>query len=113
MTCAAGTHKVPAAFSLVRRDMTTSTSKTRKAREGRPGRKGKLTPTVVRILAYVGAHEGEPCSKTKIAEELGRNQKTIDRLITHLREERLLVVKPTWSKSGGQLANTYRLARNK
>lgn len=73
----------------------------------------RLTPTERKIIAFVAEHEGEPCSKSQIAEVLGRNQKTIDRLVAHLREEGLLVSTPVWDKNGAQLANTYRLARNR
>ena len=73
----------------------------------------RLTPTERKILAFVIEHEGKPCSKAMIAEALGRNQKTIDRLITNLRNQGLLVVEHSWGENGGQLANTYRLARNK
>lgn len=71
----------------------------------------RLTKTEVAILTYVGAHEGEPCSKAKIAKSLGRNVKTINILISELRADGLLIVEPRWAESGGQLANAYRLAR--
>lgn len=71
----------------------------------------RLTKTEIAILAYVGQHEGEGCSKAQIARELERNQKTIDRLVASLRASGLLVVEQRWSENGGQLANAYRLAR--
>lgn len=74
-------------------------------------RAGHLTPTERRILAFVIEHEGEPCSKAMIAEALGCNQKTIDRLVAHLRKEGYLVVEHTWAADGGQGANAYRLGR--
>lgn len=58
-------------------------------------------------------HEGKPCSKAMIAEALGRNQKTIDRLVANLRNQGLLVVEHAWADNGSQLANTYRLPRSK
>lgn len=73
----------------------------------------KLTPTERRILAFVIEHEGKHCSKAMIAEALGRNKKTIDRLVANLKNEGLLVVEHTWSESGGQLANSYRLPRKR
>lgn len=82
-------------------------AKTKKA----PARTRRLTPTETAILAMVGQHEGEPCSKAEIARELGRNQKTIDRLIAGLSKDGLLVVEHAWGKNGAQLANTYRLPR--
>lgn len=78
-----------------------------------PGAPRRLTKTEVAILAYVGEHEGERCSKAQIAEALGRNVKTVDRLVSALRSDGLLVVEPRWAETGGQLANTYRLARAK
>ncbi|OUO33967.1 Rrf2 family transcriptional regulator [Olsenella sp. An293] len=77
---------------------------------GRP-RGARLSKTAVGILAYVGRNEGEPRSKAQIAEALGRNVKTVDRLIARLRDEGLLVVDQRWAENGGQLANTYRLPR--
>lgn len=71
----------------------------------------RLTPTERRIIAYVAGHEGQRCSKAQIAQELGRNVKTVDRLVSRLRAEGLLVSEPCWGENGGQLANTYRLAR--
>lgn len=74
---------------------------------------GRLTPTERAILAYVSEREGVPCTKSQIAQALGRNRKTIDLLITHLRSEGLLVSEPTWAETGGQLANAYRLGRER
>lgn len=71
----------------------------------------RLTPTERRILAYLAEREGKPCTKAEIAEALGRNRKTISRLISQLRAEGLLVSQATWSEDGGQLANVYRLGR--
>ena len=73
----------------------------------------RLTKTEIAILGFVGQHEGEGCSKAQIASELGRNQKTIDRLVSALRADGLLVVETRWAESGGQLANSYRLVRSK
>ena len=73
----------------------------------------RLTKTEVAILAYVGEHEGELCSKAQIDEALGRNVKTVDRLVSALRSDGLLVVEPRWAETGGQLANAYRLGRAK
>ena len=83
-----------------------------------PGRSGeerprRLTKTEVAILAYVGAHEGQSVSKAQIAAALNRNVSTIDRLVTALRADGLLVVEHRWAETGGQLANAYRLARAK
>lgn len=71
----------------------------------------RLTPTERRILAYLAEREGQPCTKAQIADALGRNRKTIDRLVSQLRADGLLVSQPMWGEDGGQLANTYRLGR--
>lgn len=71
----------------------------------------RLTPTERRILSYVVEHEGDPCSKAKLAVVLGRNQKTIGRLVAHLRKKGYLVVERTWAADVGQGANVYRLGR--
>ncbi|OUO47324.1 hypothetical protein B5F79_05175 [Olsenella sp. An285] len=71
----------------------------------------RLTRTAIRILAYIGGHEGEACSKAQIARALGRNVKTVDRLISQMKEDGLIIVEPRWGKDGGQIANSYSLAR--
>lgn len=71
----------------------------------------RLTPTERRILVYIAEREGQPCTKAQIAQALGRNRKTIDRLVSQLRADGLLVSQPMWGEDGGQLANTYRLGR--
>lgn len=72
----------------------------------------RLTPTERRIIEYVAEHEGQSCPKAQIATALGRNRKTVDRLVSRLRAEGLLVSEPAWSENGAQLANSYRLARS-
>ncbi len=72
---------------------------------------GHLTPTERLILDYLAKCEGQPRTKAQIAADLGRNRKTIDRLMAHLRAEGLIVSQPTWNEDGGQLANTYHLGR--
>lgn len=81
--------------------------------EGRRRERGRLTPTERAILAYVSEREGEPCTKAQIADALGRNRKTIDLLIARLRADGLIVSEPTWADNGGQLANVYRLGRER
>lgn len=70
----------------------------------------RLTPTERKILLYVSHHNGEAFAKGDLAEELGRNKKTVDRLIARLRSEGLLVSEPVWDEHGGQRANVYRIA---
>lgn len=69
----------------------------------------RLTPTERQILSFLANHEGVPCTKAEIAEALGRNRKTIDRLVSNLRADGLLISEPSWGENGRQLANTYRL----
>ena len=69
-----------------------------------------LTNTERGILHYVSQHDGESCTKKEIALALGRNRKTIDRLVSRLRAEGLLVCEYMWDERGGQRANVYRLA---
>ena len=78
-----------------------------------PAASRRLTPTERAILAYLAEREGQPCTKAKIAEELGRSKKTISRLVSQLRADGLIVSQPTWAENGGQLANTYRLGRER
>lgn len=75
-----------------------------------PARK-RLTPTERKIIAYVAEHEGTSCSKADIARALGRHQKTVDRLMSELRAQGLVVSEAVWGPDGRQLANTYRLGR--
>ena len=70
----------------------------------------KLTPTGRRIIAHVGEHPGIVCSKAKIAEVVGKSPKTVDRLVSRLRADGLLITEATYDKSGAQLANSYRLS---
>lgn len=70
----------------------------------------RLTPTEAQILAFIERHEGHPISKAQLAAALGRNEKTISRLLSRLRGYRLLVSEPAYAENGAQLANSYRLA---
>jgi tRNA G26 N,N-dimethylase Trm1 len=67
------------------------------------------TPTARAILAYIAEHENEAVTKSKIADELGRCEKTIDRLVAKLRDNGYLAVECHWNERGAQLANTYTL----
>lgn len=70
----------------------------------------RLTKTERGILRYVAEHEGEPCTKGELAAVLGRNKKTIDRLVSKLKADGMLAVDYVWDDNGGQRANVYRLA---
>lgn len=69
----------------------------------------RLTPTEARIVEFIGRHEGRPCSKAQIAAALGRNEKTVGRLLSHMRREGILVSEPIYADNGAQLANAYRM----
>ena len=68
-----------------------------------------LTPTSRAILAFIGEHAEKPISKEQIAVALGRNEKTIDRLVSRMRQQGIIVSVPMWSEKGGQLPNAYRI----
>ena len=48
-------------------------------------------------------------SKARIAAELGRNGKTIDRLVSDLRRRGIIEITPSFDACGAQLANAYRV----
>ena len=52
----------------------------------------------------------QPCTKTQLAEVLGRARGTIDRSISRLRADGLIACEPTYDVHGAQCANAYRLA---
>ncbi|HIZ17947.1 MAG TPA: hypothetical protein IAA22_02385 [Candidatus Olsenella stercoravium] len=70
----------------------------------------RLTPTERAIVLLVAELGGEPCSKARMAERLGRNEKTVDRLLSGLRRDGVISAEPAFAPSGGQLANSYRVA---
>ena len=67
----------------------------------------RLTPTEARIIEFIENHEGKPCSKAQIAAVLGRNEKTIDRLLSRMRREGIVVSTPVHAENGAQLVNVY------
>lgn len=70
----------------------------------------RLTPAEVQILTFLERHEGLACSKSQIAEAIGRNEKTVSRLISRLRQYQILKSQPSFAESGAQLANVYFIA---
>ncbi len=80
--------------------------------EAKPERGFKVTPSGRAILAYLEEHDGEAVSKAAIAAEIGRCEKTVDRLMSKLREEGYVEVESRWNERGAQLANSYRLKRH-
>lgn len=69
----------------------------------------RLTPTEALIVEFIGRHEGRPCSKAQIAAALGRNEKTVARLLSHMRKMGILTSETIYADNGAQLANAYRL----
>lgn len=69
-----------------------------------------LTPTEMQIIGFVRRHEGKPVSKAQIAAVLGRNEKTVSRLVSRLRQYGILEIEPSYAANGAQLANAYRIA---
>ena len=67
----------------------------------------RLTPTEARIIEFIERHEGRPCSEAQMAAVLGRNEKTIDRLLSRMRREGIVVSTPVHAENGAQLANVY------
>ena len=67
-----------------------------------------LTKTERAILDLLAGSDGGPISKHQMAARLDRNEKTIDRLVSHLREMGLVTAVHHWDPTtGGQLPNTY------
>lgn len=71
----------------------------------------RLTPTARAILDYLESVGDKPVTKAAIARELGRCEKTVDRLVANLRSNGLLQVEEHWADNGGQLPNTYSVSR--
>lgn len=71
----------------------------------------RLTPTALAILDYLESVGDKPVTKAAIARELGRCEKTVDRLVAGLRNDGLLRVEEHWADNGGQLPNTYSVSR--
>ena len=67
----------------------------------------RLTPTEARIIEFIERHEDKPCSKAQIATVLGRNEKTVDRLLSRMRREGIVRSTPVYADNGAQLANVY------
>lgn len=75
----------------------------------------KLTPAQQRVFQLIALQNtlagSVRITKREMAEELGCSQKTIDRAVARLKEEHLIEVEPVYLENGGQVANTYRLAK--
>lgn len=69
------------------------------------------TPTARNIVAFLSEREDVPMTKSAIAEQLGRCEKTVDRLIAKLRDNGYVTVEEHWNENGAQLPNTYRVLR--
>ncbi|WP_455139882.1 MarR family transcriptional regulator [Thermophilibacter sp.] len=71
----------------------------------------RLTPSELQIIRFIERHEGYPCSKAQIAAAIGRNEKTVDRLLSRMRRDGLVTSQAVHSDNGAQLANVYRLTK--
>lgn len=69
----------------------------------------RLTPTEMQILSFIHKHEGRPLAKSQIAAALGRNETTVSRLLTQLRQYQIVESVPSYADNGAQLANAYRI----
>lgn len=69
----------------------------------------RLTPTEMQILSFLRRHEGHPCSKAQIAAALGKNEKTVDRLLSRMRRNQIVDSQAVHAANGAQLANVYRV----
>lgn len=88
--------------------------------EGAAGRAGarrgpkkrRFTKTQEQLLRAIAAETvvsgGLACTKRELAERLGRNVKTIDRLIADLRRRGYVEEEMRFDERGGQLASVYR-----
>lgn len=80
------------------------------------GRRKKrlLTKTEEQILRYIAGetalHGHASLTKRELARLLGRNVKTIDRLVSDLRRRGLIEVEPRFNEHGGQISSLYRVA---
>lgn len=52
---------------------------------------------------------GHPCSKAQIAAALGKNEKTVDRLLSRMRRNQIVDSQAVHAANGAQLANVYRV----
>ncbi|MBM6676276.1 winged helix-turn-helix domain-containing protein [Olsenella uli] len=71
----------------------------------------RLTPSELQIIKFLERHEGHPCSKAQIAAAIGRNEKTVNRLLSRMRRDQLVISQAVHSENGAQLANVYRLTK--
>ena len=78
------------------------------------GRRKKrlLTKTEEQILRYIAGetalHGCANLTKRELAHLMGRNVKTVDRLVSDLRKRGLIEVEPRFNEHGGQISSLYR-----
>ena len=60
------------------------------------------------IVRETELRESVSFSKTDLARRLGCSDRTLDRALTRLRREGLIISEPTYGPSGAQLGNVYR-----
>lgn len=74
---------------------------------------GRLTGTQRDLLRFIAGETalgggGVCCSKRELANQFGRNIKTIDRCLSDLRRRGLIEVEMSFDERGAQVASTYR-----
>ena len=82
----------------------------------RRGRKKRFyTETQEQLIRYIAGetavHGGACVTKGELAKIVGRNVKTVDRLIADLRRRGVVETEMRFDESGGQVASVYRLAQ--
>lgn len=70
-----------------------------------------LTLSELSLVVTIEALEGKPVSKAELSDAIGRNPKTISRLLLRLRREGVLDAETRIRTDGGRDANAYRIAQ--
>ena len=71
----------------------------------------RLTPTELLIMQFIERHAARPVSKAQIAAALGRNEKTVDRLLSRMRKNGVVVSEPVFAANGAHRVRRGRVAR--
>lgn len=74
---------------------------------------GHLTKTQRDLLRFIAGETavngGVRCTKRELADQFGRNVKTIDRCLSDLRRRGFVEAEMTFDERGAQVASTYRV----
>ena len=107
----AGKSKVAKASRNAKRKKPTE-KELRQMEAGRLKGPDHLTPTQRALIALIVQAQDQDGSATltkrEMAERLGKCEKTVDRLISDLRQRKLLESVPRYTEKGGQVGNAYR-----